>query len=66
MPERIDGYRPYHDPSCPSRTSWAGRECTCGGLEKPAWNPGDEPRSAKVAEHDPSCTAVIPNRQETP
>jgi hypothetical protein len=42
-PAELDGYRPYHAADCPSRTTYHGNECTCGGLEHPLWKPGDEP-----------------------
>ena len=52
------GYRPYHDRTCPARDArvpvdrlrlapgggtYTERICTCGGLDHPAWDPGDEP-----------------------
>jgi hypothetical protein len=57
------GYRPYHAASCPARdpavnvdtlriasdgTIETARNCTCGGLEHPQWNPGDNPVTAEI------------------
>ena len=38
------GYRPYHDPACPARDAKTSPDiCTCSGLDKPCWRPGDAP-----------------------
>lgn len=42
----LPGYRPYHSVDCWARVMEdVDRMCTCGGLDKPVWRPGDEPKT---------------------